>query len=85
MSGYFRPWEITSVWPDCLVADAVPRNPSPGAEFPANKKKTGNFLDLAHEPENQGWNKQQYQIVAGNFPVLHNRELFASEQGICFQ
>ena len=43
MSRYPVPWEIVSVCADYLVVDAVLRNQSPKAKFPANREKNREF------------------------------------------
>jgi hypothetical protein len=47
VDDYFRPVEITPICDDFLVADAVLRNQSPYAEFPANREKNREFQFFA--------------------------------------
>jgi hypothetical protein len=76
MSCYPAAQEITSICADYLVADAVLRNQSPVAKFPANREKNTESDDfggfsISFSSKIISWSND----LPSQFPVQTNREI----------
>jgi hypothetical protein len=73
--------EITSIYADFLVVDAVPLNRSPWLDFPGNRERTGNFKRKCPRGENL-WPFPDIRSMACRIiPCAQEQGIRAPEQG----